>query len=91
MASGHLCLNLSESVTWKEFDGFARSLIALIGARRTKVTDGPEMRIWDVTLDDVAVALVWSDYPSMTSLESSSSDADALLPRIFVQLRTVQH
>ena len=78
MASGHLCLNLSETVAWKEFDGFARSVIALLGARKTKVADGPAMRIWDLAVGDIAVALVWCDFPSMTSLESDSSEGDAL-------------
>ena len=87
MSSGHVCLNLSERVTWQQFPAYAESVLRVTGGKRTRVAESVELRIWDVSFLGATVSLVWSDYPEMVSLESSSTDGDLLLSQIFTRLQ----
>lgn len=82
MASGHLCLNLTEMVTWEDFPEYGKSLLRVLGGTRIDIAESVEMRIWDVSIYEVELSLVWDDFPAMLSLESSSSEGDAVLQRI---------
>ena len=79
MASGHLCLSLSEHVSWEAFPNFANLLLSGLGGRVKERLDGPEIRLWQVEFGSSAVRLVFDDYPLMVSLESSDTQGDSLL------------
>ena len=82
MASGHLCLNLSQRVTWEDSSHYAKSLVGILGGTLKITADSVVTRIWDVSLDAVVLRLVWDDYPSMVSLESSDARGDDLVKRL---------
>jgi hypothetical protein len=79
MASGHLCLNLSEYVTWEEFPDYAQSLLTFMHGRKVSFVNGPDVRLWQVQVEGVGLRLVYDDYPQMVSLESDSDAGDRLL------------
>ncbi|HEX4085583.1 MAG TPA: DUF3630 family protein [Chthoniobacteraceae bacterium] len=82
MASGHLCLNLSERVTWEGFPDFAEKLLQATGGEVVRKTDGPEMRLWKVRIYGSNLVLVFDDYPVMTSLESTDRAGDIVIERL---------
>ena len=86
MASGHLCLNLSETVTWETFPGYAHDLLAALGGRRTRAVEAPDLRLWDVTIDGHPFQLVFDDFPQMVSLESRDAQGDAVLRALHARL-----
>lgn len=90
MASGHLCLNLSERVSWEGFPAYAEALLALIAGTRVSTADSVEMRIWTVSIGHQTVRLVQEDYPMMVSLESESAEADDLLRELYEDLKIGQ-
>jgi hypothetical protein len=87
MASGHLCLNLSERVTWEGFDTYAMDLLRVVGGVRTNVAESVEMRIWTVSIRGRNLSLVFSDYPAMVSLESSDDRGDEVLQEVETTLQ----
>lgn len=88
MASGHLCLEFSERVTWDSFPQFADRILSEIGARVTNKADTVEIRIWSVEIGRFHLRLVYDDYPSQASLESDSAEADKLLRQMASQFRS---
>jgi Protein of unknown function (DUF3630) len=86
MVSGHLCLEFAEPVTWDSFPEFAACIITRIKATVIERADAVEMRIWSLDLSGVHLRLVYEDYPSQASLESTSVEADECLRRIATQL-----
>jgi len=86
MASGHLCLNLSERVDWEAFPAFADAMISTIGGKVTEQDDAPDMRLWKVRVGDATASLVFDDYPMMVSLEASDAAGDSLVTTIHEKL-----
>jgi len=86
MASGHLCLNLSEHVGWQGFPEFAEKLLHAVGGEIMRKTDGPDMRLWDVRIEGSGLSLVFDDYPVMTSLESSDQAGDIVIQNLSQRL-----
>jgi hypothetical protein len=87
MASGHVCLNLSERVSWEEFPGYANELLALLNGSTVSVTEGPDIRLWRVLVEHTELRLVYEDFPEMVSLESDSDLGDRLLQLLAAKLR----
>ena len=86
MASGHLCLNLSERVGWDGFPDFADNLLQAIGGEIVRKTDCPDMRLWEVRVGGSDLSLVFDDYPVMTSLESSDQAGDIVIQNLSQRL-----
>lgn len=84
IASGHLSLELTETVRWENFPLFAEQLVALLGGLVVNKADGVEICVWKIRVQDCELRLVYEDYPTMVSLESSSDAGDKYL-------RDVQH
>lgn len=87
MMSGHLCLNLSEQVSWEGFPAFADELLKRIGGVRCDTTEAVDIRLWDVLVQGQTVQLVFDDFPTMVSLESQHSEGDAVLRRVYAGLK----
>ncbi len=81
MASGHLCLNLTERINWEEFPIFADQFVRLLKGGILHKSDGPDLRIWEIKIEESALRLVFDDYPVMVSLESSDGPGDALIEK----------
>src|ERR1700723_2709718 len=62
MASGHLCLNLSEEVTWEDFPAYANAFLSAVGGKRTRVAEAADVRLWEVTIDGQQLRLVFDDF-----------------------------
>ena len=88
MASGHLCLNLSERVDWVAFPDYARRLLAFFGGTRLDAAESVEMRIWDVVIAGTTLRFVYDDFPQMVSLESPSHQGDSVLRKLHDELAT---
>lgn len=86
MASGHLCLNLTERIGWEEFPVFAERFIPSIRGEITRKSDGPDLRLWEVTIDAQPLRFVFDDFPVMVSLESPNDEGDAILKRLYGEL-----
>jgi len=87
MASGHVCLNLTERVGWEEFPSFAESFIRSIGGSVIQRSDGPDLRLWDVNIQGHLLRFVFDDYPVMVSLESSDEKGDGILRKLYLTLK----
>jgi hypothetical protein len=86
MASGHLCLNLSEKVNWHSFPAYGAALISGLRGSVDHVLTSPDMEIWDVVVFGENIRLVFSDYPAMVSLESKSDKGDSVLKKLCDEL-----
>jgi hypothetical protein len=86
MASGHLCLNLSESVSWEDFPAYANAVLAAVGGKRTRSAEASDVRLWEVVIDGQTLRLVFDDFPAMVSLESQDALGDAVLREIQARL-----
>lgn len=88
MASGHLCLEFKEAMDWDSFAQFATRVLNRIGAKVTEKADAVDMRIWTLERCGVKLRLVYEDYPSQASLESSSPEGDEHVRQIADLLAT---
>ena len=86
MASSHLCLNLSENVSWEDFPAYADALLKILGGSRVNVAESVEMRIWEVSFAGTGVRFVYDDYPAMVSLESRDEEGDVILRELCARL-----
>lgn len=86
MASGHLCLNLSEMITWEGFPAYANAFLSAVGGKRMHAADAADIRLWVITIDGQQLRLVFDDFPVMISLESGDPLGDAVLRKLFVSL-----
>lgn len=90
MASGHLCMNLTDQVSWDEFPVFAETFLCQIGGTIIEKSDGPDLRLWKASIDGHPLRLVFDDFPVMVSLESSDDRGDLLLERLHIELEQKQ-
>jgi len=89
MHSGHLSLDLTESVDWADFPAYAHDLQALLQPRGRKVrvvADAVDLRIREIEVSTARTRVVWSDFPFMVSLESRDDAEDAVLDDLFARL-----
>jgi Protein of unknown function (DUF3630) len=86
MASGHVCIEFDDAVTYDSFPEFASRLAKRIGATVKQKDDAVDIRIWEMDVGGVGVRLVYEDFPSQASLESSSAEADDFLRQIAKRL-----
>ena len=89
-ASGSLCLNLTEKLSWEGFPSFAQSFIKSVNGQLRQVNDGVDLRVWDVEIDAEVLCLVFDDFPVMVSLESHSISGDEILRRLHKNFRDSQ-
>jgi hypothetical protein len=73
-------------VAWEGFPDFAEKFLQVTGGEIVKKTDGPDMRLWNVRIDESNLILVFDDYPVMISLESSDRAGDIVIERLERQL-----
>lgn len=86
MASGHLCLNLTEQVSWEGFPAFADVLLSAINGSVVERSDAPDMRLWKIRVGEATASLVFDDYPLMVSLEASDAAGDSLVRDVHQKL-----
>lgn len=91
MASGHVCLNLSEQVSWETFPSFSENLLKMIGGQIEQKLDSFDIRIWKINICGCVLRLVFDDFPVMASLESSDHQGDELLEKIYCDLSKKTH
>lgn len=82
MASGHLCLDITENVGWEAFPEYAKNLIKFLDGKILSKVDGPDIRIWEVSINKNKYRLTFDDYPLMVALESSDHEADNKIKKI---------
>ena len=90
MASGHLCLNLSEQVSWESFPRYANDLLQFVSGKKVDVSESVEMRIWKVLVGGREMRLVQEDFPSMVSLEAMDEGGNEVLRQLHAKLVAVR-
>ena len=88
MASGRLCLELTERVGWQDFPRYAADLLRALSGHKVRAIDSPDVRLWEVLLGGHPLRLVYDDFPVMITLESDSSEADDLLRELHASLQS---
>jgi len=89
MANGHLCLNLSSTITWDCFPFFADNFLKRYNGKVLDKAESPEMRLWTVEILETIFRLVFDDYPTMVSLESSNTKGDVIVKELFVECQDI--
>ena len=82
MASGHLCLDITEKICWEDFPEYAENIVEFLKGEVLSRTDGPDIRLWDVVINGRNYRLAFDDYPLAVSLESDDVDADNEIVKI---------
>ncbi len=82
MASGHLCLNLTENVSWEKFPCYAEKLLKYLNGNIVSKIDAVDVRIWNININNVGFRLTYDDWPIMVSIESSGSESDSIIESI---------
>ena len=80
MHSGRSCLNLTSSVDWECFPDYAEFILGLLGGSIISKSDGADVRIWEVLIDNEYFFLAFDDFPVMITLESKSLQGDDYIP-----------
>lgn len=80
MHSGRSCLNLTSSVDWECFPDYAEFILGLLGGAVISKSDGADVRIWEVLIDNEYFFLAFDDFPVMITLESKSLQGDDYIP-----------
>lgn len=88
MFSGHLSLELSESVSRDDFPIFAQKVIKSLDAKLAKKTESFDLQIWEIEVQNTQLMLVQDDFPVSTTLESSDPSGDAFLQDLATKLRS---
>lgn len=82
MPSGHLCLELTEKVSWDDFSDYAMFIIDFLNGKIVEKSDGADLRIWDVCINGNKFQFIFDDFPVLVTLESSDDIADKELENI---------
>jgi hypothetical protein len=82
MASGNLCLDLTEKINWEDFASYANSLVNILNGEIISKTVGFDLIIWEISVNGESFRLVFDDFPVMVTLESSSEQGDEQLLKI---------
>jgi hypothetical protein len=83
MASGDLCVELTEAGTWESFPRFAEKWAEEIGAEITDRLDGPDVRIWTISYEGHSLSLVYDDFPNGVTVEAPDSTSNATIEKLF--------
>lgn len=90
MASGHLCLELTETIEWREFPAFAEEFTEMIGVQVSNKVESVYCHIWHLRFPACEIRLVYDDFPIMVTLESDTSQGDDILRSLSEQLSAQQ-
>jgi hypothetical protein len=88
-ASGHLSLELSETVSYDRFPEYAELFLSTVGGIVKKRSDSFIMCIWHVVINGQDYRLVYDDYPCGVSLEPNYEASDKEILRIKRVLESV--
>ena len=83
MASGNLCLELTEAGTWESFLGFAEKWATEIGAEITDRVDGPDVRVWIIAYEGQSLKLAYDDYPNGVTVEARDPSSNSIIEDLF--------
>ncbi|WP_083848425.1 DUF3630 family protein [Thiorhodovibrio frisius] len=84
--SGHVCIELTEAGTWEQFPEFAEKLTKQLHGRKIKAIDSPDIRFWEIRINNIILNLGYEDYPNGISLFSYCKDGDAYLQNLHKEL-----
>jgi len=77
MASGNRSLRLTRDVSWDDFAPYAEAIVGVLGGKIDHRADGPDERVWSVTIGGRSYWLSLDDYGLGVSLDSCDAEADA--------------
>lgn len=83
MASGNLCLFLTDKIEWSQFNKFAQNFIDSLNGKINSKSESASTIIWDIRIDDNDLLLVYDDFPYGITLESKNKNSDILINKIY--------
>ena len=87
MTSGHLCLKLTEQVSWEDFPDLAQTVASLVGGEIIQKSDCPDIRVWEINVSGYTLRIVFDDFPVMLTLESTDDRGDVALKLLYRDLQ----
>ena len=82
MASGHLSLTLTETVSWEQFPEYVAAIIDVLDATIETRADSAVERVWELSIDGLRYWIAFNDFALGVSLDSQNADASAAIPSI---------
>jgi len=82
MASGNLCLELTDKISWESFPKEAERLLKLFNGKVTSKADAVDIRVWKIIIKGKEFNLTFDDFPVMMSLESCTNDGNLEIEKI---------
>jgi len=86
MASGNLCLVITEDVSWESFPGQAQAFVARFAGTVLYRVDSPAERLWWVLIRWRPFVLAFDDFPVGLTLESVSRFCNATVRSLHAEL-----
>ena len=86
MHSGRSCLNLTSNVDWEYFPEYAEFILRRLGGTIISKSDGTDVRIWEVLIENEHFFLAFDDFPIMITLESKTLRGDKCISALKTQL-----
>lgn len=83
MAIGCECIELTAASSWETFPEFAEKYAAQIGAKIVKRTSTPDIHIWQIEYDGVALNFVYDDFPNGICLEPKSIKGQVAIEKLW--------
>jgi hypothetical protein len=90
MASGGDSLVLTQRIDWDGFPAYAEALLECLHGTATGRVDGPDQRMWTVSIEGQSFWLTFDEWLHEVSLDPKNSAASAVIPAIretLLQLR----
>jgi hypothetical protein len=84
--SGHLSIELTEDGTYDDFPEFARLFTQQIGGKKISGVDGPDVRFWEMKVENVKLNLAYEDFPNGMSIMAHDEKGDTYLKKLFEKL-----
>jgi hypothetical protein len=82
MASGDHSLLLTERVDWDAFPAYVEAILPLVGGVLVDRADGPDQRVWTVSIRSQLFWMAFDEFPGSVSLDPQNSEASSLIPAI---------
>ncbi|VAW72180.1 hypothetical protein MNBD_GAMMA12-2059 [hydrothermal vent metagenome] len=82
MASGHITLKIHVSVNYENFSEIAEQFLLSVNGSCISTLDSADVLLWNVQVQGQALELVYDEMSNDFTLESDSSQGDAVLTRL---------
>ena len=83
MDRGDWYLELTESGDWTSFPAFVEVYVSQIGASVVKKIEGPDVHLWVIQYEGVALNLVYEDFPNSISVNAVERSDCGVIEKLY--------